>query len=267
METHVRKSLVCLATLSIAMLTVTTQAQTIMTDTFSGPDDEGWMHLDTSVGQPWGPGSYKVISGCYRLEGGGPVPPGDPLGSPLISLWEGSSDPVFSNGFLRATMRADSPGTTTSVIMRANPATFSGYLLYGNTATGMRFAVCRFDNGVQTDTSWIDGIVFEAGQDWWVELGAVGDQISGKVWKVGDPEPPTPQVEFADSTYSSGMFGLSAGLGPDATEPATVGGTFDNVSFTVPEPSSLLLAAIGAVALLGVGWCRRRQRTTANSER
>jgi hypothetical protein len=45
----------------------------------------------------------------------------------LFSIWNGSFDPNFSNGFLRATMRADTDATEVLLLIRANFATFTTY--------------------------------------------------------------------------------------------------------------------------------------------
>ena len=43
-----------------------------------------------------------------------------------------------------------------------------------------------------------------------MEFGVAGDEFSMKAWKVGDPEPPAPQLTVVDSTYAAGGIGVAA---------------------------------------------------------
>ena len=98
---------------------------------------------------------------------------------------------------------------------------------------------------------------FTVGEDWIFEAGAVGNQLSLKVWRDGDPEPAVPQLNATDSAFSSGIFGLGTAAATAAPEPGIVSATFDDVFFTVPEPASWLL---GALCVAGLVTHRMRRR-------
>lgn len=98
----------------------------------------------------------------------------------------------------------------------------------------------------------IEGPPVNVGDDWIVEFGAVGDELSLKVWRPGEPVPDDPQETIFDTTFTSGMFGVAANtLG----QTLPLGATFDNIFFTVPEPSSFMLLG---VATMGIAWVTRR---------
>ena len=82
---------------------------------------------------------------------------------------------------------------------------------------------------------FIPGISFDPGEDWWMEGGAIGDQITMKVWKDGDPEPEEPQLSLRDSTYSEGWFALDANMNFGSQTPGFPDATFDDVQFTFPS--------------------------------
>jgi len=77
-----------------------------------------------------------------------------------------------------------------------------------------------------------------------------------------------PQAHFYLATWD-----LVSGVGADSVEvfrnmPAFPGGgigLFSIQSAVIPEPSSVTLALMGAVGLLGYGWRRKRKRANAVS--
>ncbi len=230
-------------------LTGLVHGQVIPIDDFDDGVFDGWTTLDLSAGQPWGPGSYDASNQDLRIShsGSDPVPPGTMLTQrALFTYWDESSDPLYSNGYLRAQMRTDSANNSTSIIMRADFVTFSGYVFFGNTTPsppgqpGSTFALSKFVNGEEFRL-WDSDIPYEVGADWSVELGAVGSQISAKVWRVGDPEPLLPQYSGIDTSIASpGFIALSSDVITLDT-PSFADATFDNVAFVVPEPGSLTL--------------------------
>jgi hypothetical protein len=112
----------------------------------------------------------------------------------MFALWNNSTDPLYSNGYLRAKIRTNEPNNSTSLEMRLDLSTATAYLLFGATIPYLGhqggFELHIFVNGVETSMweSANDGIEYLPGQDWNVELGTVGNQISAKVW--GGSEPP-----------------------------------------------------------------------------
>ena len=154
------------------------------------------------------------------------------------------------------------PQNSTGVLMRANLATVTAYDLFGFTKPpasspeldGM-FFMSKFVNGVETNI-WSSGIEYLPGEDWNVELGAIGPRITGKVWKMGEMEPELPQFVWVDpDPILSGMIGIASDKALGNTIPARADATFDDiVFFAVPEPNSLILFLVGLVA---ANCCRR----------
>jgi hypothetical protein len=93
---------------------------------------------------------------------------------------------------------------------------------------------------------------FAVDEDWIIQGGTVGDQITMKVWRPGDPEPAEPQLSFTDTTFDLGVLCLityaDVGL---MTEPVSFSGTFDDLSFNaVPEPATALPFLCGFAVLM-----------------
>ena len=249
----------------LVMGTVTRlQAEVIPIDNFDhlNPALPGWTKADLSTGQAWGPGAYDPSSGALRIHHTGSelVPPGTPFPqTAMFAMWNDSADPLYSNGYVRAKIRTDEVQNSTSVFMRLDLATATAYDLFGFTKPpasmpeldGM-FILSKFVNGVETNI-WQSGIEYLPGEDWNVELGAVGNRITGKVWKVGDMEPALPQFDWFDpEPIPSGMIGISSDKALGNTIPARANATFDDIVFiSVPEPSTALLM-FAAIALAGL---------------
>ena len=226
-----------------------------------------WIQLDTNVTEegpkPWGPGIFDVSSGALNLRTTGIVPatPGvfDPInGGFLAAGWAPSAvDPTFSNGTLRTKVRIDS-AVAASVNFRSDLTTFSSYNFNLDADTGT-FAIVRFENAVGTPLGAIPDLTLGQGEDWWVEASSIGNQHSLKVWPVGDSEPAMPQLTVEDDMFTQGLIGLGAGLGAGDTD-VMVNATFDDVTFTVPEPGG---AWLGLVAVAGpIGILRQRRSST-----
>ena len=180
-----------------------------------------------------------------------------------MSSWNGSVDPMFSNGILRATVKTDESYNATSLIMRTNLAAGSGYLLYGFSQPVSDFApndihFSKFVGGEETIFGRSEAESYQLGEEWVFELGAVGNQISVKFWKVGDPEPAEPQFTVTDDSLSSGSIFVSSDVSHnDDFLPSPANGTFDDIYFTfIPEPSTFILAVLGLIGLVG---CARRR--------
>jgi hypothetical protein len=231
-------------------------------DNFNAMDPTlpGWTKVDLSAGQPWGPGVYDPSSGALRIYHSGSelVTPGAPFTqTAMFALWNNSTDPLYSNGFLRAKIRTDETNANTALEMRLDLSTATAYLLFDLTVPyqGYQgwFAVHKFVNGVETSLweSFNDGIEYVPGENWNMELGTVGNQISAKVWKVGAPEPPMSQFSITDpDPISGGMIGISSDKVLGVPVPARADSTFDDIVFNgVPEPSSFLLILLGVLAL------------------
>ena len=168
--------------------------QPVLIDDFDDLNDDGWTRQDLTVGQPWGPGAYDAGSGNYRFVGAGNAP-GGPM-SAICARWDRSADPRFSNGFLRAKVRVDTDVTTALLCLRISEA--GCYVFGGNVVTG-RFYIQRVAQSGRASPSLVrlddPRMRFTAGKDWMFEAGAVGDQLTLKVWPVGKREPDTPQLD------------------------------------------------------------------------
>ncbi len=215
------------------------RATMILVDDFNDGNDDGWTPHDLSIGDPWGPGTFDASTGSYQFVGRSAVPVGE-AGS-LGSFWDTSSEPSFSNGLLRATMRANNDTTITAIVMRAtpgpNPAAHRWYLFGGNPASG-GFWYNEWDGQHLGQDGFFADELFLPGDDWMIEAGAVGNQLSMKVWKVGEQEPADPQWTSTDvSPLGLGQIGVAAWHWPLEQTPAgIVDATFDDIYFTFPEP-------------------------------
>ena len=236
------------------------QGQMILVDDFEGNLD-AWTTIDFSAGQPWGPGVFEIVNGEFRMAhtGSVPVPPGTPATEDvLIAAWNPSVDPFYSNGYLRAQVRIDEVANVTAIHMRADLSTFTTYLLYTNTGTVLdpkKFRLSKLEDGAET-ILWQSDFMYTQGEEWIMELGAVGNTLSAKAWQVGTAEPPAPQFETTDSEpLPPGQFLLTNDVPTPDVVASFADASFDNVYFTVPEPAAVALVLVG---LLGAAAYRRR---------
>ena len=223
----------------------------------------GWTLADLSAEQPWGPGIYSPSTGALRIYHSGDelVPPGESFATTaMFALWNASVDPLYDNGYLRTKVRTNAVQNSSSVFIRGDLATATAYILYGFTRPpasmpeldGM-FIMSKFVGGVETNI-WLSGIEYLPGEDWNMEIGAVGDRITAKVWKVGDTEPSSPQFNWIDDDpITSGMIGISSDKTAGNRIFARGDATFDDIVFRpIPEPTtcaSLLAGLLAAITL------------------
>ena len=235
----------------LVSVTRESNAQTpVLVDDFKTGDD-GWRPFDL-LGGPvnGGPGIFDASTGEYTLTSTGLVPPVGPQA--LYAEWKSSSEQRFSDGFLRATVRANNEDSFALLAMRVDIEESTLYQFGASAATNNFTVGVRAPDGsglrylgVITDLS------FDAGEEWIMEAGTVGDRISLKVWQSGDPEPASPQLVATDSSIRSGSFGLVGDVSGSAAGPAFLSVTFDDVQFTpVPESSGLALSAFGLLGFL-----------------
>jgi hypothetical protein len=232
-----------------------TSASTILIDNFDDGNDTGWTHRDYSTPQTGGPAHFAVSNGAYDLTGTNPVPTGQQ--GAFGATWDQSSAPLFQNGYLRARLKANS-NSLPWLILRHQTNSTSFYLFGIDPSNDPPvFFHNRIDNAqIATGGGFnIPGATVEIGEEWIVEAGAVGNNLSMKIWKPGDPEPAAPQWTKVDSTYPTGVFGVGAShYGPQP--PSIVSATFDDIVFRpIPEPSSAALGHMGLICLFA--WRRR----------
>ena len=237
------------ALIALQTLIVSASAETILIDDFNDGNDDGWIHLDLLNGQPGGPGIYDASSGEYNIRSTDVVPA--EVFGPMASLWAGSADPAFSDGVLRATLRTNSAGAATNLLMRFGMTQSGpgGYSLSMGTPSvvgtplesDFALVVIQGNEVARFIPFDIPGVTVNTGENWIVEMGAIGDQISLKAWPEAGSEPEAPQIAVTDSTYSTGMFGIGAFRDPNfLSEDWETNGTFDDISFTQGFPPGIV---------------------------
>ena len=234
-----------LSFLLVAALATQASSQTILVDDFNDGNADGWTTFDSTVGQPYGPGTFDASSEAFHLEGGGLVPDRAPIGGDLFSIWDQSSNPIFSNGLFRTKIRAETDGTLAYLYLRSSDDVESGYLFAATTHLGGRFGFNKVvRNRIVQDLGLDSSLSFGVNEWWNIEAGAVGDQLSMKVWRVGDPEPESPQLKITDTSLSTGTFGVGSliHLSP-FPGPARVSATFDDIYFTFPDHGDVFTPA------------------------
>ncbi len=238
--------LIGLTFLLVAALAMQAPAQSILIDDFNDGDANGWSIIDTTIGDPYGPGTFEVSrSGAYHFEGGGLINAGVPAGGALAALWDESADPIFTDGFVRAKVRSEALGGLAAIMLRHTPDNSpyndNLYIFHGTTANNGipgngAFRVNKIVNGRDVQSRQLPGnFSFGVNEDWYIEAGAVGDQLSMKVWRVGEPEPESPQWTFTDSRHTTGDIGIIAAIDNRFRQPARVSATFDNIYFVPPD--------------------------------
>lgn len=208
-------------------------ADSTLVDDFSDGDDVGWTREDSNKGQPWGPGIFDASSRSYQLMTTGPVPPDAPGRGFVASFWDESSDPLYSNGFLRSKVRVDTFKGVGALLFRYSgglTSGFDGYAFVGLAGDGFYFN--RIEDTQLARVHRLSGEVMGVGEDWWMEAGGVDDQISLKVWRDGELEPELPQLMLTDSTFTSGVFGVDANMEFGDPTVGVVSTTFDDIYFT-----------------------------------
>lgn len=238
----------------------------VLVDDFESGTDDAWTHDLAGNGESWGPGVFDASSGAYHPTTTGLVP-SQGLGV-LSSYWNASAAPSFNDGFWRATVRAEPGGTNVAFVLRGGVGFSGGYLVTTTIDGQLDIYDCKGIDCTILGESIHDGgsPEFMQGEDWILEAGAVGDMITAKIWRKGDPEPAQPNVTVQDSTYPTGLFGVAAFVGTAWTQPEHTDAFFDDIQFTpagVLEPRASILAMVVcfAATVLRFGGFDRRLRT------
>ena len=207
-------------------------ADTIVIDNFDDGDLDGWNVIDTTVGQSFGPADINANDGELAFRSGGVVPRG--AFSDMFAVWDGASDTQYSEGHLRANVRAETLGSFAYLYFRVSDDLESGYLFGATTHLGGRFGFNKvLGNQVVSDRAIDPSLSFGVNEWWTIEAGAIGDELSMKVWPTGDPEPEEPQLVFRDRSFETGTIAIG-GIRHVSPPPAPdfVSVTFDDISFT-----------------------------------
>ncbi len=215
----------------------------IVVDDFNDGDASGWEETDFTAGR----GSFTVVGGKYVLQTTEPIAIDDPSVGALDADWEPSMEnPMFSNGTVRGTIRANTYGTTVGFLLRDSHETESDYGFFGSTSFGTfyieRFELLAHPEAPQTILAMADpeDFPFAAGEDWNIEARVIGRQLRMWAWKVGDQRPRRPLLSVADKVLGpdsgSGIaaiafFGPAPLISQGVTE-VQVSGTVDNITFT-----------------------------------
>lgn len=237
-----------LATFATGLVTIllgaaTTNAQFLIDD-FNDGNADGWTPIYTGEGEIWGPGIFDASSGRYNLRSTGRVQVGTV--PPIASYWENSDNPIYANGYLRATIREEAGGTNLGLGMRIGEGGASGYLF--TTAYNPRSIQIFGCTDPQNCEIYGHALVdFTAEEDWILEAGAVDDLLTAKIWRAGEPEPEHPQLIVRNNELTTGRIGVDTFHSASWPTSSQMSGSFDDIYFTpVPEPScaALLLSAV-----------------------
>ncbi len=203
--------------------------QRILIDDFSDGNDDGWIHFDFL--EEYGPGIFDAESGEYYLASPVPLPPDFP--GLLLSVWHKSLvDPYYAEAFWRSAIRANTENSAPALGMRFDTEAGRGYGFVADPSFG-GFAILRCDGFPDCpilDTLDPEQFPFRLNEDWIIEAGAVGDELSLKVWRKDDPEPDDPQLTVVDATYSEGALAVGVVHMPGVE--SRLSGTFDDIYFT-----------------------------------
>ena len=231
------------------------QAQTLYSEDFTDGVADGWDQVDLND-PSFGPGTFDASSGAFVLAVTGEMPAGFAGSHGTLATWEPTEAEPLADGYFQGTVRANTHGSTVSLLSRADPAAGTDYGFFASTLHGT-FGIEVFDAS-KLEPQIVLGLMdpqqfpFSAGEDWIIQGGTVGDQITMKVWRPGELEPAEPQLSFTDTTFEQGALCLItyADIGL-MTEPVSFSGTFDDLSFNaVPEPSTAIPCLCAFLALI-----------------
>ena len=221
----------------------------LLNEDFSSGDLDGWTLIDTSsqpILQPWGPGTAEIQNERLHFETAGDVPARESpsgvqtTGAMILALDRSQADQRFANGYFRTTVRADT-ASNANVMLRGDLETFSGYV-FASASNRNEFVINRFVNGVGEELAVggaVDGLNFGVGEEWSLEVGAIGNELSLKAWRVGEDEPVAPQLVVRDDQFTSGQIGLiSAVEAWFAPGPVKLDVTFDDLVFRIGESAT-----------------------------
>jgi hypothetical protein len=224
-------------------------AAAVTLEDWSSGNDNAWTRVDLLALYGLGGTNYQVSGGQYHMTSNLLLPP-LPQTVGAASLFNQSIiDPnAFANGFLTTRFTIHNGNSCVFVPMRANASTLDFISFFAENDPD-RIGITVFDNFTYVNGASVPFPV-ENETEYFLTAGAMGSELSVKVWPVGSQEPTSPQVILIDSTYANGQIGLGGynqvGLG------GYMAVSFGAVNF-IPEPASLFLLA--ATALLAL---RRR---------
>jgi hypothetical protein len=214
---------------------------------WSSGNDSAWTRVDLLEQYGLGGTNYQVAGGQYHLTSNLVLPPLPMTVGAASILNQSIADPnAFADGFLTARFTIHTDNSCVFVPMRANVSTLDFISFFAENDPD-RIGITVFDNFQYVNGASVPFSVTE-NAEYFLTAGALGSELSVKVWQVGTQEPVTPQVTLIDSTYSNGQIGL--GGYNQVNHGGTMAVSFGVVDF-IPEPSGLLLFAAAAALLAG----------------
>ncbi len=257
--------------LLLFLLTPTARADWF--ESFDGGFHQAWTSGNiTGVGGQSGTFQFHVVSNT--LEVADPTPAA--FGGAASGF--GFVNETFSYLHMSAILNPAAAGNMNwdvGLAARANPANLTSYTLTVDFYQG-RLNLSRIDPGAAvTNIGNVPISGFTSGQfnarNVYVEFDLFGPNLTGRAYDyTGNPLTPKgnllAEIARVDATYAGGLSGVVVA---DSTQTTPINyaaislttplrGTFDNVSAWVPEPTTVVLLAVGAVALAGCTRFRRR---------
>jgi hypothetical protein len=222
-------------------------AWAVTLEDWSSGNDSAWTHVDLLALYGLGGTNYQVSGGQYHMTSNLELPP-LPQTVGAASLFNQSIvDPnAFADGFLTTQFTIHNGNSCAFVPMRANAATLDFISFFAENDPD-RIGITVFDNFTYVNGASVPFPV-ENETAYYLTAGAIGSELSVKVWPVGGQEPTSPQVTLIDATYSNGEIGL--GGYNQVNHGGYMAVSFGAVTF-IPEPAGVLLLGVAA-ALLGL---------------
>jgi hypothetical protein len=211
---------------------------------WSSGNDSAWTHVDLLAQYGLGGTNYQVSGGQYHLTSNLELPPLPQTVGAASVFNQSIVDPnAFADGFLTARFTIHNTNSCAFVPMRANASTLDFISFFAENDPD------RIGITVFTGFQYVNGasvpFPVENETEYFLTAGAIGSELSVKVWPVGSQEPTAPQVTLTDTTYSSGQIGL--GAYNQVNHGGYMAVSFGPVNF-VPEPAGLLLMAAALLA-------------------
>lgn len=234
------------AVAAVLVVSCVASAPAVVLDDFTDGDDADWTHLDVLSSYGLGSTIYDASGGTYQIASSISLPPLSSLVG-TGSIWtESTVDPTYSEGLLRMRFSADNEISNTFSTLRMDPVQGNYYSFYAIPQGDGTIGISKVTSLVDTQDLTSMDFAITPGEWYWMEAGALGNELSLKVWADGDAEPAAPQLTITDDTYTVGA--TAVGLYKFASASGVISSQFDDVSF-VPEPSGLLMVLVlGAVA-------------------
>ncbi len=239
-HTRSRFTLAMIGLAALGALTLPASVQAQSCDDFNDGNDDGWMRWTIPADLPGA--SWDASTGVYRLSAESGDPNGVPPFSTVASQLEISADPVFANGYWRATVVRENEGTLIALTMRTDVESISAYVFVCETSFGLYIGKAEF--GHVDELASDEDFVQELGMEYVLEAGAFNTcsddvELEIRMWPVGDDRPANPQAYYLDHVdpYMSGTNGvLSRTM---FWYHGDLSGTFDDVCFEPYTPADI----------------------------